>query len=158
MSLANLPQAKPSCFSSRPCRAIAPREGVESRSPVRNVGAAHAPRRACVLLVAAFACLFVAAPTMSATDFVATKPTLRVEYWQTRLAEITAALQDRQNLRAVKLVFLGDSITDFWGMAANPWMTGQTGGRAIWEAAFAGQPPANRGLNLGISGDRTEHV
>ncbi|HTF89369.1 MAG TPA: GDSL-type esterase/lipase family protein [Planctomycetota bacterium] len=43
-----------------------------------------------------------------------------------------------------QLVFLGDSITQGWSEA----------GRSTWELEFIGWKP----LNLGVSGDRTEHV
>lgn len=43
-----------------------------------------------------------------------------------------------------ELVFIGDSITDGW----------RGGGKKVWEAAFAPLKP----LNLGIGGDRTQHV
>ena len=44
----------------------------------------------------------------------------------------------------IDLVFVGDSITDGW----------RGGGKAVWQKHFAAHKP----LNLGISGDRTEHV
>jgi lysophospholipase L1-like esterase len=91
-------------------------------------------------------------------DFAAARPAVRVEYWQQRLADITSRLEQDKNLSAVKLVFLGDSITDFWTMADNPWFKGAKMGRKIWDESFDGQPPANLGLDLGISGDRTEHI
>jgi len=43
-----------------------------------------------------------------------------------------------------ELVFLGDSITDFW----------QNRGKEVWDKYFA----PYKALNLGISADRTEHV
>ena len=90
--------------------------------------------------------------------FASTRPAVRIEYWQRRLAEITARLQDVPSLSSVRLVFLGDSITDFWTMAANPWFPGQQMGRAVWDETFSGASGPNVALNLGISGDRTEHV
>ena len=44
----------------------------------------------------------------------------------------------------VELVFVGDSITDGW----------RGGGKSVWQKYFSKEHP----LNLGISGDRTEHV
>ncbi|HEY3324941.1 MAG TPA: GDSL-type esterase/lipase family protein [Planctomycetota bacterium] len=44
----------------------------------------------------------------------------------------------------INLVFVGDSITDGW----------RGGGRQVWDKYFA----PHKALNLGISGDRTEHV
>jgi lysophospholipase L1-like esterase len=95
------------------------------------------------------------APTGS---FASTRPAVRIEYWQRRLGEITARLQDASSLSSVRLVFLGDSITDFWTMAGNPWFPGQQMDRAVWDETFAGPTGPNAALNLGISGDRTEHV
>lgn len=94
----------------------------------------------------------------SATDFLSTKPAARVDYWQQRQADITAELKERQDLPAVRLVFLGDSITDFWHLGPNPWFPTLKCGRAIWDESFAGRPAENLALNLGISGDRMEHV
>ena len=90
--------------------------------------------------------------------FSSTRPTPRIEYWQRRLADIETRLEAPESLEAVKLVFLGDSITDFWTMGENPWFPGATGGRAIWTESFSGERPEILGFNLGISGDRTEHV
>jgi len=111
-----------------------------------------------LLFAAALVLSPLCTPAWSATPFQATRPAVRVEYWQKRLAEITDQLQDGRSLASVRLVFLGDSITDFWGLASNPWVTGATGGRSVWNESFSGSPTQNLGLNLGISGDRTEHV
>lgn len=109
-------------------------------------------------LTAALMALCLAVPAFGDPDFVAARPTVRVDYSQQRLADITAYLKDNRNMSSIKIVFLGDSITDFWGLGKNPWVSGQTGGKAIWDESFGDRQPANRGLNLGISGDRTEHV
>lgn len=85
-------------------------------------------------------------------------PTARVDYWQKRAAEIDHKLADEQNLNSFRLVFVGDSITDFWHLDANPWFPGQYCGRAIWDESFGGAVPAQTALNLGVSGDRIEHV
>jgi lysophospholipase L1-like esterase len=90
--------------------------------------------------------------------FVSESPLARVEYWQLRQQAINAALQERSALPAVKLVFLGDSITDFWQLDENPWVRGQRFGLDSWQPAFVSGLPENRALNMGISGDRTEHV
>jgi beta-glucosidase len=47
---------------------------------------------------------------------------------------------------AARVVFLGDSITERWGV--------DDGGKAVWDRVWA--PLA--AVNLGVSGDRTEHV
>lgn len=92
-----------------------------------------------------------------AAEFATTKPTERVDYWQKRQAEITAQLAPGQDLSRYRLVFIGDSITDFWLLGDNPWAVGQKFGRAIWDESF-GTASAHPALNLGISGDRIEHV
>lgn len=94
----------------------------------------------------------------TASDFKAAQPTARVEYWQERQATIAKELADTAALRGYKLVFIGDSITDFWLLGDNPWVRGQRNGRAVWDESFGGIDPANKALNLGISGDRTEHI
>jgi lysophospholipase L1-like esterase len=91
-------------------------------------------------------------------SFNSTRPTQRIEYWQKRLNQINERLAQPDSLAAVKLLFLGDSITDFWTMDNNPWFPGKVGGLAIWNESFAQGDPANLALNLGISGDRTEHL
>jgi lysophospholipase L1-like esterase len=94
----------------------------------------------------------------AAGEFASVKPTPRVEYWQDREAAIAAQLRDTKSLAMVKLLFLGDSITDFWLLDDNPWVKGQKCGRKIWDESFAGSPPENRAMDFGISGDRIEHV
>src|SRR3954462_4543538 len=49
----------------------------------------------------------------------------------------------------VDVLFLGDSITDFW-RREDPKM----GGKTVWDANFASLHAAN----FGISGDRTQHL
>lgn len=85
-------------------------------------------------------------------------PAARVDYWQLRAAEIDQHLSREQSLQQVRLVFIGDSITDFWHLDANPWFPGKFCGKAIWNESFAGAVPAHKALNLGVSGDRIEHV
>jgi lysophospholipase L1-like esterase len=93
-----------------------------------------------------------------ARDFASTQPTARVEYWQQRQAAIEAQVSDTASLRAVKLVFVGDSITDFWLLGDDPWIPGRMHGRRVWDESFGGAVPQNLALNIGISGDRTEHL
>jgi lysophospholipase L1-like esterase len=104
--------------------------------------------------------LLLATAVMAQTPagYNSTRPTERIEYWQKRLNEIDARLAQPDSLASVKLLFLGDSITDFWTMADNPWFPGKVGGLAIWNETFGGTDPDNLALNLGISGDRTEHL
>lgn len=113
-------------------------------------------RSACVLVMSITVAFGF--PAQAVDDFASTKPTQRVEYWQKREADIAVQLRDTEALSKVKLVFLGDSITDFWQLGDNPWVTGQLFGKQSWDESFAGVPAENRALNLGISGDRTEHV
>jgi len=97
-------------------------------------------------------------PAAGITGFVSESPVRRVEYWQLRSEAINAELENRKALPMVKLVFLGDSITDFWQLGENPWVRGQKFGVDSWQTAFVNGLPENRALNMGISGDRTEHV
>jgi lysophospholipase L1-like esterase len=113
-------------------------------------------RAACVLVALLIATFGIQA--QAADGFASTKPTQRVEYWQKREADIAVQLRDTEALSKVKLVFLGDSITDFWQLDDNPWVTGQLFGKQSWDESFTGVPAENLALNLGISGDRTEHV
>ncbi|MBQ9430859.1 MAG: hypothetical protein IJU44_04830 [Kiritimatiellae bacterium] len=63
-------------------------------------------------------------------------------WWQKRFA----AKQELVKAGGSEVVFIGDSITDFW----------ESRGKAQWEKYFAGEP--FKALNLGYSADRTEHV
>ncbi|OYU76169.1 MAG: hypothetical protein CFE32_11360 [Alphaproteobacteria bacterium PA3] len=102
--------------------------------------------------------LLLANPHLAQAQFKAAKPEARVEYWQTRLAAMEAQLADKQGLSQYRLVFLGDSITDFFLMGDNLWFPGIKNGRSVWDETFAGRDPALRAINLGISGDRLEHM
>jgi len=62
------------------------------------------------------------------------------EWWQQRHAAMNARVQQGD----ADLIFIGDSITQGW----------EGGGREIWEQYYADR----RAVNLGISGDRTQHV
>ena len=63
-------------------------------------------------------------------------------WWQKRFQE----KQELVKAGGADVVFIGDSITHFW----------EGKGRAVWEKYFAQGP--YKALNLGFSGDRTEHV
>ena len=133
------------------------------RTPAPWTPAAAAATRRCHalgdrLLLTAAGLAWAAAAAAAPADFVSTKPTQRVEYWQQRQAQIDAALRESRKLPAVKLVFLGDSITDFWLLGDDPWVPGQLHGLKVWNETFAGANPQLTALNLGISGDRLEHV
>ncbi len=71
---------------------------------------------------------------------LSTTPVPRDDGWKRRVqADVAKAKQG-----GWELVFIGDSITDFW----------QNRGKAEWNKYFGGY----KALNLGISADRTEHV
>ncbi len=101
-------------------------------------------------------CAMLAGPATA--DFKASRPEPRTEHWQLRQAAIGEALRTRTDLAAVKLVFVGDSITDFWLLAEDPWVKGQRLGRSVWNESFSGSKPDDLAFNIGISGDRTEHL
>jgi len=110
-------------------------------------------------LAASFSALVLpAVPVASASDFSSTHPTARVEYWQQRQAAISEQLADTASLHSIRLVFVGDSITDFWLLGDDPWIPGRMHGRHVWDESFGGAVPRNLALNIGISGDRTEHL
>ena len=94
----------------------------------------------------------------SAQNFMSTKPAVRVEHWQKRQADISSYIAQSKDLKAVKLLFVGDSITDFWLLDDNPWVAGQKFGRKIWDQSFATPGTDNFAFNMGISGDRLEHI
>ena len=113
--------------------------------------------RARAVLVAC-AALMSPGPVANASSFQSAKPAPRIEYWQKREADIANMLTTSRTLSAVRLVFLGDSITDFWGLGEDPWVHGQWHGATVWAESFSGKDPVNLAVNLGISGDRTEHI
>ncbi len=71
---------------------------------------------------------------------LSTTPVPRDEKWQQRVERDAAKVKQG----GWELVFIGDSITDFW----------QNRGKEVWDKNFA----QYKALNLGISADRTEHV
>ncbi len=90
--------------------------------------------------------------------FQSETPAPRVDYWQKRETDIVAQIAGTKDLSAVKLVFIGDSITDFWHLDGNPWFKGKWMGKPVWDESFGEAATKNRALNFGISGDRIEHV
>ena len=77
----------------------------------------------------------------------------RKDWWMPRheqkLAEIAAwtnEVASADGEKEIPVVFLGDSITHYW----------ETRGAAVWAEYFA--HGAHRAIDLGFSGDRTEHV
>ena len=114
--------------------------------------------RACLFGILAIPLLLLAFPQVGQAQFKATKPEARVEYWQSRLASMQTQLAEPSGLSSYRLVFLGDSITDFFLMGENLWFPGIKNGRTVWDSTFAGSTPGLKAINLGISGDRIEHM
>ncbi len=113
------------------------------------------------LLLAAATVMASLTPAVAgaAGGFASTQPTARVEYWQQRQTAIDRQLADKASLAAFKLLFVGDSITDFWLLGDDPWIPGRLHGRPVWDESFGSNAaPQNRAFNIGISGDRTEHL
>ncbi len=104
------------------------------------------------------ALLLLAHSAVAQPAFMSTQPAPRVEYWQQRMHTIDKELEVRANVEAARLVFLGDSITDFWLLGDSPWHKDVRYGRAQWDESFGESAGANRALNIAVSGDRTEHV
>ncbi len=96
--------------------------------------------RAALLAVAFSSAVF------AAEGNTAIKPEAKDPKWVARHEAFLAEAKQRSD---AKVVFLGDSITDFWRQK-DP----KRGGLAVWEKHFA---PLNA-LNLGISADRTQNV
>lgn len=94
-----------------------------------------------LLLASGF--LSVAAALFAAES--ATDPRPRDAAWVKRHEEFIAIAKQG----GVDVLFLGDSITDFWRRDDK-----RSGGKKIWDANFAPLKAAN----FGISGDRTQHV
>ncbi len=94
------------------------------------------------LLVAwTFLCLTTAGVAQEAAKHDAVTPVPREGGWMNR----HNSFNERVKQGNVDLIFIGDSITQGWeGM----------GGKAIWEKYYT---PRNA-VNLGIGGDRTQHV
>jgi lysophospholipase L1-like esterase len=107
------------------------------------------------------ALVVVAVVAMSATAqhvFRSSQPAPRIEYWQQRMITIDRELAARAHVEASRLLFLGDSITDFWLLGKSPWQKNVSYGRALWDESFGTGAGPNRAINLAVSGDRTEHV
>jgi lysophospholipase L1-like esterase len=81
----------------------------------------------------------------SALANTATEPAPKDERWLQRHEAFVAEARRGD----IKVLFLGDSITDFW-RDTNP----QRGGKAVWDREYAPLKAAN----FGISADRTQNV
>jgi lysophospholipase L1-like esterase len=100
----------------------------------------------------------VIAAAQAAARFNSERPIARVDYWQKRATDIDQAMSSKRSLSSFRVVFIGDSITDFWHLDANPWFPGKYCGWSIWQESFGGAVPTQKALNLAVSGDRIEHV
>lgn len=94
-----------------------------------------------VALTPVFAFAQPAAPVADEARSTTPAERLSEAWWKDRWEAKVKATADARN---TKLVFLGDSITQGWEGA----------GKKVWEEKFAQYNP----LNLGFSGDRTEHL
>jgi len=94
------------------------------------------------LILAALAVLFVVPTVVQAeeSDNPAIKPVPRSGWWMTRHAEKLEIVKKG----GINLVFMGDSITHGW----------EGHGKQLWAERYA----PRGAVNLGYSGDRTEHV
>ena len=90
-------------------------------------------------ILAAFTC---PAERVRAEIPVEQKAGWAIKWWMPRHREKLAAATNGHH----RVVFLGDSITHYW----------ETNGSNVWNRCFAGAP--YHALNLGFSGDRTEHI
>jgi len=88
-------------------------------------------------LLVLLAVLGTASSASSSPVFLSSLPKARLEHWQKREAEINNHVSYAKDLSAVKLLFVGDSITDFWLLDDNPWTSGQKYGRKIWDESFS---------------------
>ncbi|MBL9199802.1 MAG: GDSL family lipase [Opitutaceae bacterium] len=95
------------------------------------------------LLLLVPAILYVAATPAQAESAIEPRP--RDAAWVKRHEEFVAIAKQG----GVDVLFLGDSITDFWRRDDK-----RSGGKKIWDQHFAPLKAAN----FGISGDRTQHV
>ena len=87
------------------------------------------------------ACLLAMTPIFSSNQSTVTPASRTDEGILPRQAEV---IRRARESAPVNVVFVGDSITQAW----------EDGGAAIWKERFA----SAGALNLGVSGDRTEHV
>jgi lysophospholipase L1-like esterase len=114
--------------------------------------------RATLRCVLGGALLSVGLLSAMAADFRAVRPVQRLEGWEARSQQIDRALARREALGEYRLLFVGDSLTDFWLRGNDPKGSGQRYGRSVWDESFNRPGTANYALNIGVAGDRTEHV
>ncbi|MBI1246422.1 acetylglucosamine-6-sulfatase [bacterium] len=96
---------------------------------------------ACLMLTLLVAAPVWAEDAATKQQIPALKPEPRGDWWIKRHEQKLQAIKDADK---IDVVFIGDSITHGW----------EGSGKAIWEEYFGSMHP----LNIGYSGDRTEHV
>jgi len=92
-----------------------------------------------VAVMALIGILLATTPAFAANTAVIAEPK-KDDWWQTRHAQ----MNERVKQGNVDLIFVGDSITHGWEGA----------GKAVWDKYYAHR----NAVNLGIGGDRTQHV
>jgi beta-glucosidase len=104
-------------------------------------------RRSSILLAVVTAVLALTARAEAQKQKPRTRPSSSVQpepkgekWWQERHAQIN----DRLKKGDSELIFIGDSITHGW----------ESDGRSVWEKFYG----SRKAVNMGISGDRTQHV
>lgn len=99
-------------------------------------------RKMTMLLTVVAGVVLLALPVQAQTQSLATTPAERTkEAWWPKRFEEKLALAKKEKF---DLVFIGDSITHGF----------ENAGKAVWEKYYA----PRKALNIGFSGDRTEHV
>ena len=96
------------------------------------------------------ACAAVALTAVPAVaDIASVTPVSRegTDWWKARHQEKLAEIQAASTNGGIEVAFLGDSITHFW----------ETSAKQHWARTFGRRSPY-RTINLGFSGDRTEHL
>lgn len=92
------------------------------------------------VVIAATAAWIATASITQDKKHSAVTPAKRGGWWLERFEK----MNERVKQGDVHLIFIGDSITQAW----------EDPGKAVWEEHYAGR----KAVNLGISGDRTQHV
>jgi lysophospholipase L1-like esterase len=99
----------------------------------------------CLALIVPTCSLFAADTTAPSTQRAPADPTIAAPKKDSgRFLKLHESFLARGKQGPIDLLFLGDSITEFWN----------TRGKAVWDKYYGDKNAAN----FGISGDRTEHV
>ena len=91
---------------------------------------------------------FILLLPLGADDKISTTPVIQKAKWAQKwwMPRHKEKIETKKKMEKVDLVFLGDSITHAWDKKEK--------GRDIWEQYYT----KRNALNIGFSGDRTEHV